>query len=161
MHKQCAELYIKNTGKYCSICGGKFRTFLLQNIPKLTMSEREHLKIQKTKHEDFIQHEKRCINSWSNYFFPKIVGFYHKNGIRPRDVQLCLINITEDSVNNNSFIQYNMDKGMKREDVDICLLKIKDITNSYEYMDRRIKKVLTNNFKRSNYTFVYPESDIE
>jgi hypothetical protein len=62
MHKQCAELYIKNTGKYCSICGIKFGTFLLQNIPKLTMSEREHLKIQKTKHEDFIQHEKNYKN---------------------------------------------------------------------------------------------------
>lgn len=156
IHKECMKGYLKHNGTTCGICAKAFRTINLQKAPLVSKKEEEFLR---KKTELHFRIEFYLLRNWANAIFPRIVGFFAYKGWTPCDLEISMQTICDGAENENSFIQYLMNKGMKRKVVDRHLDIMSDTLETYEILHKKNRSMLEKHFRRCNYTFSWSDSD--
>lgn len=160
MHHECASQYFKcESAQSCGICSTRIKRWGLQNAPTISTSEKKALQEARRLHRASAFRQKHELKSWSNIMFPKIIRFLGTYQVHVSSLDQALRQICEDEHNELSFIQYTMNKGMKRTKIDKHIERLKYVYLNFDFLNVNIRKMLTANFKKWNYEFDSSESE--
>lgn len=141
-HKECAR---KLVDKKCNICNQKYKTRCLQSVPQMSNEERQTLMRWKKMRQVKLRCEYNEIKQWTRDIFPIIISFYKQFLLKPRNVNIAIETIMKEE---NKFVQYAMNRGFKRNEVNQFLEKLYNLKENYNYLPKKtqtmVKKQLIN-----------------
>ena len=146
MHQECADTYFSiHSSLSCQICRSRFKKNNLQALPKLSEEDAESLRQWQQSQQIRRRAERHALRQWSSSFFPNLSEFLNKYTYHTRNVRLALETIDHEE-NREVFIQYAMDRGMKRNEVECHMRKVAKLHRNYHFLPRKTRRMLTQRF---------------